>query len=160
VSASLSRLSHPRVGFVVPKHGRSAVERNLLKRRLRELVRTLILHRLPVVDLVIHARPSAYRLDFAELTRLATIIEQEAARIATRLAAVDWFVRALLILLVRGYQVTLSPMLPPSCRYMPSCSAYAIEALEKHGAVRGSWLAARRILRCHPFRPGGYDPVP
>jgi ribonuclease P protein component len=89
VSASLSRLPHPRVGFVVPKHGRSAVERNLLKRRLRELVRTLILHRLPVVDLVIHARPSAYRLDFAELTRLATIIEQEAARIATRLAAVD-----------------------------------------------------------------------
>lgn len=68
--------------------------------------------------------------------------------------------RTILILFVRGYQVSLSPLLPSSCRYFPSCSAYAIEALERHGAVRGSWLALRRILRCHPFRPGGYDPVP
>ena len=68
--------------------------------------------------------------------------------------------RTVLVLFVRGYQVTLSPLLPAWCRYYPSCSAYAIEALEKHGAVRGSWLALRRIARCHPFRPGGYDPVP
>lgn len=68
--------------------------------------------------------------------------------------------RKLLMLAVRGYQVAISPLLPPSCRYYPSCSAYAIEALEKHGALRGSWLAVRRIARCHPFRPGGYDPVP
>jgi uncharacterized protein len=68
--------------------------------------------------------------------------------------------RSLLILLVRAYQVALSPLLPPSCRYYPSCSAYAIEALEKHGALRGSWLAVRRIGRCNPFRPGGFDPVP
>lgn len=68
--------------------------------------------------------------------------------------------RTILVLFVRGYQVALSPLLPAACRYYPSCSAYAIEALEKHGAVRGSWLAARRIARCHPFRPGGYDPVP
>ena len=68
--------------------------------------------------------------------------------------------RALLVLLVRGYQVSISPMLPASCRFYPSCSAYAIEALEKHGALRGSWLAMRRIARCNPFRPGGYDPVP
>ena len=66
----------------------------------------------------------------------------------------------ILIFLVRGYQVVLSPLLPPACRYYPSCSQYAIEALEKHGALRGGWLAARRIARCHPFRPGGYDPVP
>jgi uncharacterized protein len=64
------------------------------------------------------------------------------------------------VLFVRAYQVGISPLLPASCRYYPSCSSYAIEALERHGALRGSWLAARRILRCHPFRPGGFDPVP
>lgn len=68
--------------------------------------------------------------------------------------------RKLLILAVRGYQLTLSPILGGACRYYPSCSAYAIEALERHGALRGGWLALRRIGRCHPFRPGGFDPVP
>lgn len=68
--------------------------------------------------------------------------------------------RQVLIWCVRAYQVGLSPLLPSSCRYFPSCSAYAIEALQKHGAWRGSWLAVRRIARCHPFRPGGFDPVP
>lgn len=66
----------------------------------------------------------------------------------------------LLILLVRGYQIVLSPIFGGSCRYYPSCSHYAIEALEKHGALRGGWLAVKRIGRCHPFRPGGFDPVP
>lgn len=68
--------------------------------------------------------------------------------------------KAVLIGIVRGYQIWIGPLLPPSCRYYPSCSAYAVEALEKHGAVRGSWLAARRILRCHPLHKGGFDPVP
>ncbi|MDP2577808.1 MAG: membrane protein insertion efficiency factor YidD [Gemmatimonadota bacterium] len=66
----------------------------------------------------------------------------------------------LFIVFVRGYQVGVSPFLPPACRYTPSCSHYAIEALRRHGAVKGSWLAARRLFRCHPFRAGGYDPVP
>jgi putative membrane protein insertion efficiency factor len=68
--------------------------------------------------------------------------------------------RTILIALVRGYQISLSPLLPAACRYYPSCSAYAIEALQRHGAVRGSWLTVRRIARCNPFRPGGFDPVP
>ena len=72
----------------------------------------------------------------------------------------EGMMRWVLITLVRGYQVVLSPLLPAACRYYPSCSAYAVEALEKHGARRGAWLAAKRIARCHPFRPGGYDPVP
>ncbi len=65
-----------------------------------------------------------------------------------------------LLLLVEGYRVTLSPFLGGHCRYVPSCSAYALEALHRYGAVRGARLAAGRILRCHPFRPGGLDPVP
>jgi uncharacterized protein len=65
-----------------------------------------------------------------------------------------------LILLVDAYRLTLSPLFTGACRYVPSCSLYAREALERHGAARGTLLAVRRVLRCHPFRPGGYDPVP
>jgi len=65
-----------------------------------------------------------------------------------------------LVALVRGYQVWISPMLLPSCRFQPSCSAYAVEALQTHGAVFGSWLTLRRLLRCAPWHPGGVDEVP
>ena len=66
----------------------------------------------------------------------------------------------LLISLIRVYQYAISPFLGRSCRYYPSCSAYAVEAVEKHGAIKGGWLSAKRISRCHPWHPGGYDPVP
>ncbi|MCU0760597.1 MAG: membrane protein insertion efficiency factor YidD [Steroidobacteraceae bacterium] len=68
--------------------------------------------------------------------------------------------RAVLRILIRGYQLVVSPWLGPRCRFHPSCSNYALEALEVHGALRGSWLAVRRIGRCHPLNPGGFDPVP
>lgn len=68
--------------------------------------------------------------------------------------------RALLVGALRLYQRVLSPLLGPRCRFYPSCSSYAIEALERHGAMRGSWLAARRLCRCHPLHEGGFDPVP
>ena len=61
---------------------------------------------------------------------------------------------------IRAYRYFISPMLPAACRFHPSCSAYAEQALEDHGALRGGWLAARRICRCGPWHPGGYDPVP
>jgi uncharacterized protein len=66
----------------------------------------------------------------------------------------------LLLLVIRGYQVGVSPFLPPACRFTPTCSAYAAEAVRRHGAGRGSWLALRRLLRCHPWGGSGYDPVP
>ncbi|MBU6420950.1 MAG: membrane protein insertion efficiency factor YidD [Gammaproteobacteria bacterium] len=68
--------------------------------------------------------------------------------------------RSALILVIRGYRYFISPLLGRHCRFEPSCSAYALEALQRFGAVRGSWLALLRLLRCHPLHPGGYDPVP
>lgn len=68
--------------------------------------------------------------------------------------------KTLLILLVRGYQIVLSPWIGQSCRFTPTCSNYAIDALKEHGALRGSWMAIRRIGRCHPWHEGGHDPVP
>lgn len=68
--------------------------------------------------------------------------------------------RGLGVVAIRAYQRWVSPGLPPSCRFYPSCSEYAAQAVARHGLLRGCWLAARRLLRCHPFHPGGYDPVP
>ncbi|WP_082703453.1 membrane protein insertion efficiency factor YidD [Novosphingobium sp. Fuku2-ISO-50] len=68
--------------------------------------------------------------------------------------------KRILILLVKAWQIGPSAVMPPTCRYMPSCSAYAIEALERHGAFRGGWLTLKRLLRCHPWGGSGYDPVP
>lgn len=68
--------------------------------------------------------------------------------------------KTVLLLLVKFYRNFISPMFPPSCRYVPTCSEYALTALEKYGALRGGWLAVKRICRCHPWHEGGYDPVP
>lgn len=67
---------------------------------------------------------------------------------------------SMLVLLVRGYQLFISPVLGSHCRFQPTCSQYALEALRMHGALKGIWLALRRVLRCHPLHPGAYDPVP
>jgi putative membrane protein insertion efficiency factor len=68
--------------------------------------------------------------------------------------------RHLLMGIIRIYQLAVSPLLGPRCRFHPSCSCYALTAIERHGALRGSWLGTKRLLRCHPFSEGGYDPVP
>jgi putative membrane protein insertion efficiency factor len=64
------------------------------------------------------------------------------------------------IFLIKVWQRTFSQVLPPSCRFTPSCSQYGVEAIQKYGAVKGGWLTIKRVGRCHPFNPGGYDPVP
>lgn len=68
--------------------------------------------------------------------------------------------RPLLLALLRGYKRFISPLLPPACRFEPTCSLYAMDAISRYGPLRGSWLALRRLGRCHPFNPGGWDPVP
>jgi putative membrane protein insertion efficiency factor len=68
--------------------------------------------------------------------------------------------KRVLLVLISGYRMLLSPLLGASCRFYPTCSTYAIEAIETHGAARGGWLAVKRILKCHPWHPGGVDPVP
>jgi uncharacterized protein len=69
-------------------------------------------------------------------------------------------VKQLFLALIRFYKRWISPALPPSCRFYPSCSEYTYQAIEKYGALRGGWMGVRRIVRCNPFNPGGYDPVP
>ena len=71
----------------------------------------------------------------------------------------SWLVQLLLVL-IRAYQLLISPLLGPTCRFHPSCSRYTAECLRLHGAARGSYLGVRRIVRCHPWNPGGYDPPP
>ena len=68
--------------------------------------------------------------------------------------------KKIFIVLIRGYQKFISPLFPPSCRYYPTCSNYSVQAIQKHGAIKGSLMGIARILRCHPFVKGGYDPVP
>jgi uncharacterized protein len=80
--------------------------------------------------------------------------------VASRQSAPPGAAARILLLLIDGYRLILSPVLGGYCRYQPSCSVYADEAVRRHGARRGASLALRRLLRCHPFRPGGFDPVP
>jgi hypothetical protein len=75
-------------------------------------------------------------------------------------AALQSLLVGLLVIAIRGYQLALSPFLGSACRFAPSCSEYAIEAVRRHGPLQGSWLGVRRIARCHPFHSGGLDPVP
>lgn len=69
-------------------------------------------------------------------------------------------IKKILVLLIKAYKTLISPYTPKTCRFYPTCSSYSLEAIEKHGALKGGYLSVKRILKCHPFHPGGYDPVP
>jgi putative membrane protein insertion efficiency factor len=70
------------------------------------------------------------------------------------------FLQAVLVAGIHFYRIAVSPLFPPACRYHPTCSAYALEAIEKYGPLKGAWIGLKRIMRCHPWKSGGYDPVP
>lgn len=86
------------------------------------------------------------------MSRSESIVQPRGALV---LQPLSWLARALLWM----YRVTISPLLGPCCRFVPSCSAYAAEAVQRYGVIRGTWMTLRRLLRCHPFHPGGWDPV-
>lgn len=90
----------------------------------------------------------------------ASTLASSASTLAARLARSGFGLTALLLLLVRIYRRAVAPALPRACRFHPSCSAYTEEALRRHPLPKALWLSARRVLRCHPFHPGGFDPVP
>ena len=101
-------------------------------------------------------RHPAEPADADDGARNSALFPRPRSIIGWALAPITW----LLIALIRCYQRLISPGLPPSCRFAPSCSQYALEAVQRYGAVKGVWLGVRRLVRCHPWHPGGFDPVP
>ena len=141
-----------RVGFTVTKKIGGAVVRNRMKRRFRALAREIVPGKgIAGADHVMIGRAKGIERDFG---LLRTELERALDGLAQAMIA------RLMILIARGWQLGPSQMLPPSCRYQPSCSAYAITAIERYGAARGGWMALKRICRCHPWGGQGHDPVP
>ena len=145
----------------VPKrlHKRANV-RNLLKRRMREAYR---LNKEPLREICIREN---IRLSLGLLYTSGEIADYKTIEHAVRKSskrlwhAVKWLLIAPFVLLIKIYQNGISPFLPPSCRYTPTCSQYCLEALRKHGLFKGGYLGIKRLLSCHPWGGSGYDPVP
>ena len=168
-----------RVAFVAGKKLGTAPERNRAKRRLREAARSA---GAPWrgYDVVFVARQSILETEFNELVlaveRLGVLLEQgrqeeglsheeqtkadRSKKKKTILSVMVGIPRQLAIVCIKVYRHVISPLLPPSCRYVPTCSEYAMVALERFGFLKGMWLSVKRLGRCHPLCPGGYDPVP
>ena len=141
-----------RVGFTVTKKIGGAVVRNRMKRRFRALAREIVPAKgIAGADHVMIGRANGIERDFAPASGRAGRRARPAAQAMIGTA---------MILVARAWQKGPSQVLPPSCRYQPSCSAYAITAIERYGAARGGWMALKRICRCHPWGGQGHDPVP
>ncbi len=141
-----------RIGITVSSKVANAVGRNRVKRWVREAFRE-IQAELPAVD------PGGHRPDGRARPGAGRRAPGPGGGPRRAEAAGPVIARALVVL-VRFYQRFIGPGLPAACRFHPSCSTYAVEALQRHGAGRGGWLTIRRLGRCHPFHPGGIDPVP
>ena len=141
-----------RTGYVIARKVLArAVDRNRIRRKLREIVRA---HR---------AALAALRRDHPREARREprrSRMPRPPRRSSCSLRCAAPRMKTIFLALIRAYQYALRPMLGSNCRFYPSCSDYAREAIEKHGALRGLWLAVRRVARCHPYHPGGFDPVP
>ena len=149
-----NRLGRNRLGLVSSTKLGHAVVRNRCRRRLREVYRLEKPQLKTGYDIILVARSRTATAPWPELQKqfLPSVPEgrsDEGARM-----------KRVLLALVRFYRRAISPFRPPCCRYTPTCSQYALEAIEKYGALKGGWMAFRRILRCNPFHKGGYDPVP
>lgn len=163
-----------KIMVVAPKKlFKKAVDRNLLKRRIREAYRLNKQILPPCAAHISFTYTSKEKQPFAKIqeavvTILKTIAEnkpEEESEPASKSGKGVWgVIRKILIfpfvILIKFYQVCISPLKPATCRFTPTCSQYAIEAFRKHGVFKGFYLAARRILRCHPWGGHGYDPVP
>lgn len=146
-----------RIGISVSKKVGNSVVRHHLTRLIREIYRLNEHHFKKGLDIIFIVRVNAKKIDYHTLEKALMHVQ-----ISTEFwkRAVMSKMSRILIAMIRFYRKYISPMKRGCCIYIPTCSQYAIEAIMKYGAVKGSYLAARRILRCHPFAKGGYDPVP
>lgn len=150
-----NRRGHSRLGVSVSTKLGCAVVRNRVRRRIREIYRLNKAKMLPGYDLIVVARVRAVETDYQKLDRTyLRLLEQ------LDLLREDPSWKRAILRMIRFYQTAMSPLFPPRCRYIPTCSEYALQAVEKYGPLRGGFLALRRLLRCNPFHKGGYDPVP
>ena len=147
-----NKLGYNRLGLTVSAKLACAVKRNRIKRLFREAYRGQICRR---------HRPCAGRTGTGRRRKLSGNRKIAAARLEGQQGCGSSDMKRLLLAMIRFYRRYISPSKPPCCRYIPTCSQYAIEAIEKYGAIKGGWLAFKRICRCNPFsKRGPYDPVP
>lgn len=144
-----------RLGVSVSTKLGGAVVRNRVRRRIREIYRLNKPKMVPGYDIIVVARVRAVETGYQKLESTYLRLLRQ-----LNLLAGGPVMKRAILRVIRFYQASVSPLFPPRCRYIPTCSEYALQAVEKYGPLRGGFMALRRFLRCNPFHKGGYDPVP